>query len=169
MRRTTLTLTVIALLAVASTFTFVVWADSPHYTRGPFVADNGLTASANGKIAGLGNGDVIITLAFPNAVGTTICTNPGNGNEVPGQNPATPAAVSGSALITRVKNGTVTFTVPTDPPANPTPAAAGCPNKNWVAAFDDISFGNGTLTVQQETFDGSGVFVTVLTTEVFLP
>jgi hypothetical protein len=144
----------------------VAIAASVHYKKGPFVADNGFTATATGSIAGLGNGDVIVTLSFPNATGTTICTNPG-GNEAAGQNPATPAATSGSQLITRVKNGTVSFSVTTDAPENPTPQAAGCPNGNWTAAFDNITFGAGTLTVRQD--DGTGNFVTVLTTEVFLP
>jgi hypothetical protein len=146
----------------------VVFAASVHYKKGPFVADNGFTATATGSIAGLGNGNVIVTLSFPDATGTTTCTNPG-GNEAAGQNPATPAATSGTQLITQVKNGTVAFSVTTNVPDNPTPQAAGCPNGQWTAAFDNITFGDGTLTIQQETFQGSGVYVTVLTTNVSLP
>ncbi len=149
-----------------ATMALAIYAANAHYKKGPFVADNGTTATATGSIAGLGNGDVIITLSFPNATGTTTCTNPG-GNQAAGQNPATPAPASGSQLITKVKNGTVSFAVTTDPPANPTPQAAGCPNGQWTAAFDNITFGNGTLTVQQD--DGTGNFVTVLTTQVSLP
>ena len=52
-----------------------VWASSPHYKKGPTVADNGLTATATGSLAGLGNGNVIVTLSFPNATGTTTCSN----------------------------------------------------------------------------------------------
>jgi hypothetical protein len=144
----------------------VAIAASVHYKKGPFVADNGFTATATGSIAGLGNGNVIITLSFPNATGTTICTNQG-GNQAAGQNPAAPAATSGSQLITKVKNGTVSFSVTTDVPENPTSQAAGCPNGNWTAAFDNITFGAGTLTVSQD--DGTGNFVTVLTTDVNLP
>jgi hypothetical protein len=146
----------------------VAIAASVHYKKGPFVADNGFTATATGSIAGLGNGNVIVTLSFPNATGTTTCTNQG-GNTAAGQNPATPAATSGSQFITNVKNGTVSFSVTTDAPENPTSQAAGCPNGNWTAAFDNITFGDGTLTIQQETFQGSGVYVTVLTTQVSLP
>ncbi len=163
MRRTTITL--LTLLAVASIAVMAVWASSVHYKKGPTVSDNGLTATATGTIAGLGNGDVIVTLSFPNATGTTTCTNPG-GNEAAGQNPATPAPVSGSALITKVKNGTVSFVVTTDVPPNPSSAAAGCPNGNWSAAFNDLTFGTGTLTIKQD--DGTGNFVTVLTTSVSL-
>lgn len=163
-----ITITLLTLLAVASISTLVVWADNPHYRRGPSVVDNGLTATATGSITGLGNGDVIVTLSFPNATGTTTCSNKG-GNQAAGQNPATPAATSGSALIDDPKNGNLSFTVTTAPPPNPTPQAAGCPNGNWTAAFDNITFGSGTLTIQQETFQGSGIFEVVLTTSVFLP
>jgi hypothetical protein len=152
---------------IVSVTTALVLAASPHYKKGPSVADNGLTATATGSIAGLGNGNVIINLSFPNATGTTTCTNPG-GNFVPGQNPAVPAPVSGSVFVDDIKNGTLTFTVTTAAPGNPTPQAAGCPNGQWTATFDNITFGTGTLTVQQETFQGSGVYVTVLTTEVTL-
>jgi len=164
MRRTTITL--LTLLALTGITIGVVWAANVHYKKGPAVVDNGFTATATGTIAGLGNGNVIVTLSFPDATGTTICTNPG-GNTAAGQNPATPAATSGSQLITKVKNGTVSFSVTTDVPTNPSPQAAGCPNGNWTAAFDNITFGSGTLTIQQD--DGTGNFVTVLTTPVSLP
>ena len=165
MRRITISL--LAFVALTSTAIVAVWAANPHYKKGPTVVDNGLTATATGTLAGLGNGNVIVTLSFPDATGTTTCTNPG-GNQAAGQNPATPAATSGSQLITRVKNGTVSFVVTTDTPENPTPAAAGCPNGNWSAAFDNITFGSGTITVQQETFQGSGIYVTVIVTNVSL-
>src|ERR1044071_3170511 len=100
MRRTAFTL--LALMALASTTMVAVWAASPHYKKGPTVVDNGATATATGSVAGLGNGNVIVTLDFPNATGTTVCSNPG-GNDSPGQNPAVPAATSGSQLITKVK------------------------------------------------------------------
>lgn len=165
MRRITISL--VTLVTLISTAMVAVWAASPHYKKGPSVVDNGLTATATGTLAGLGNGNVIVTLSFPNATGTTTCTNKG-GTQAPGQNPAAPAAVSGSQLITDVKNGTLSFVVTTLPPANPTPEAAGCPNGNWTAAFDNITFGAGTITVQQETFQGSGVYQTVLVTNVTL-
>jgi len=145
----------------------VAFADSPHYVKGPSLVDNGLTATASGKIAGLGNGNVIVTLTFPNATASTLCTNQG-GNSAPGQNPAAPVDVSGSKLISRVKNGTITFSVTTDVPPAPSWDVAGCANSNWSASIADIHFGIGTLIVQQETFQGSGVFVTVLTTQVTL-
>jgi hypothetical protein len=165
MRRTTIYL--VTLVTLISTAAVGVWASSPHYKKGPSVVDNGLTATATGSLAGLGNGNVIVTLSFPNATGSTVCSNKG-GAQAPGQNPAAPAAVSGSQLITDVKNGTISFVVTTLPPANPSSDAAGCPNGNWTAAFDNITFGAGTITIQQETFQGSGVYVTVLVTNVNL-
>lgn len=165
MRRTTIS--VVTLVMLISTAIVGVWAASPHYKKGPSVVDNGLTATATGTLAGLGNGNVIVTLSFPNATGTTLCTNKG-GTQAPGQNPAAPVSVSGSQLITDVKNGTLSFVVTTLPPPNPTSEAAGCPNGNWTASFDNITFGAGTITVQQETFQGSGVYQTVLVTNVTL-
>jgi hypothetical protein len=155
MRRTTITL--LALLALASISIVVVLAANPHYKKAPIFSDNGSQATATGSITGLGNGAVIITLDFPNATGTTTCTNPG-GNEAAGQNPATPADASGSQFFPGTKNGNLSFIVTTAVPAPPTPQAAGCPNGNWTAAFNDITFGCGTLTVQQETFQGSNVY-----------
>jgi hypothetical protein len=166
MRRTTIT--VLALLAVASMAVVAVWAANPHYKKGPSCVDNGLTATCTGTIAGLGNGNVLAILNFPNATGTTTCTSPG-GHQAPGQNPATPAPVSGTASVGNPKNGTLSFTVTTDPPANPTPQAAGCPNGNWTAAFNNITFGNGTLTIQQDQCPPNGCYVTVLTNNVSLP
>ncbi len=162
MRRTTITL--LTLLALASITVVVVWAANAHYKNGPTVVDNGLTATATGTIAGLGNGNVLATLSFPNATGTTTCTNPG-GTQAPGQNPAVPAPVTGTKSIGNPKNGTLSFTVTTDPPDDPTPQAAGCPNNKWSAEFNNITFGCGTLTIQQN--QGSG-YVTVLTTQVCL-
>jgi hypothetical protein len=159
-------ITLLTLLLVASSA--VVWAANAHYKKGPSCVDNGFTATCTGTIAGLGNGNVIVTVDFPNATGTTTCTNPG-GNQAAGQNPAADAATSGTQFIPKIKNGTVSFSVTTDDPANPTPQEAGCPNGQWTAAFNNITFGNGTLTVQQETFQGSGVYVTVLTTPISLP
>ena len=163
-----ITTKVFFVLAVLTILGGIVWAASPHYKKGPTVVDNGFTATATGSITGLGNGDVLITLDFPNATGTTTCTNPG-GNRAPGQNPAVPAATSGTVFVNNPKNGNLSFTVTTDVPPNPTPQAAGCPNGQWTAAFDNITFGSGTITVEQETFQGSGIFVVVLTTNVSLP
>jgi hypothetical protein len=161
----TLSLTLFNLLLAFSSA--AVWAQNAHYKKPPTCAAGDLTATCTGSITGLGNGNVIITVSFPNATGTTTCTNPG-GNTAPGQNPAAPAQVTGSAFFPSPKNGNLSFTLTTAVPPNPTPQTAGCPNGQWTAAFDTITFGCGTLTVQQETFQGSGVYNIVLTTQVCL-
>jgi hypothetical protein len=116
----------------------------------PTFRDLGLTLRANGALAGLGNGDVEITLdALANATAT--CTNPGSGeHQPPGQNPA-PVAVSGGVSIPEeeIKNGTVPFRVETEPPATPIPGAPDCPNSQWTEDITDLAFTSATITVEQ--------------------
>jgi hypothetical protein len=125
-------------------------ASSVHFKsfRQPVLKDNGLTATVTGALAGLGNGDVLITVSAQ-GFGTTRCRNQG-GNEAPGQNKV-PLTLSGSQTISaaEVKNGTVSFRVTTSGPGDPTAAEAGCPNSNWDARFVDVTFTGYTITVQQ--------------------
>jgi len=111
---------------------------------------NTLTLSASGRIAGLGNADATVDItAMANP--TTTCTSPG-GNEAAGQNPA-PITLTGVATVnpnTDPKNGSRSFLVSTDPPAQPTRAkTAGCPNNNWTAHIDNLDFTSATITVKQ--------------------
>lgn len=48
----------------------------------PSFLDNGLTLTASGFLAGLGNGDILVEL-FASAQATAICTNPAGATQPP--------------------------------------------------------------------------------------
>lgn len=89
--------------------------------------------------------------------GPTTCTSPG-GNQSPGQNPAVPATSGGDFTLTPDKNGNLKFNLTASEPAQPTAAAAGCPNDNWTAAFTDISYTSATISISQGSFSTTCTF-----------
>lgn len=116
----------------------------------PAFQDLGLALEATGSLAGLGNGDILVTLTAQADV-VSVCANQG-GNQAPGQNPA-PITVSGSQAIPEeeVKNGTTPFDVMTVAPASPIPGAPDCPNPNWSEYIVDLLFTSATITVEQNS------------------
>jgi hypothetical protein len=118
--------------------------------RNPSFSDNSnLTLTAFGNLAGLGNGDVLITLTAQANV-TSTCTNPSGGNNPPGQNPA-PITVTGSQAIpeSEIKNGTTSFNVSTTAPVSPIPGAPDCPNPQWTESITDLAFTSAVIRVEQ--------------------
>jgi hypothetical protein len=130
------------------------YAASVHLKGGknaePSFTDLGLALSAAGSLAGLGNGDVLVTLDAMADVDAT-CGNPGaNQEQAPGQNPA-PISVTGSQGIPagEIKNGNTPFSVMTVPPPSEIEGAPDCPNSSWTQLINDLLFTSATITVEQ--------------------
>src|SRR5947208_17090370 len=93
----------------------VAFASSVHLKGGanaePAFTDNGLTLTAAGELAGLGGGDVVVSMTAKGNP-TATCTNPAGATQPPGHNPAE-VTLTGEDRIpqSEIQNGNTPFTV----------------------------------------------------------
>jgi len=145
-------LTAVLVLSVAA----AALADNVHFVSGPTFTDNGLTLSAAGTLAGLGNTNIDVVLSAT-ANPTAICSNHGK-HQPPGQNPASVTVTGGQSIPAHsIKNGSVGISVTTNPPTSPIPGAPGCPNSGWTETITDMVWTSATITV-----NGTQVFTCAL-------
>jgi len=137
---------ILTTLVIVTLGSISAFANNVHLIRDVDVTDGGTFAQACSKVAGLGNGDIIITLVGSATIRST-CVNPA-GNIAPGQ---ANKVVTGSIRIraAEIKNGSVAFCVRTADPACQTARSCGCPNNNWDATIVDVEFNSLVLTVEQ--------------------
>lgn len=146
MRRSTILATAVLAVVLIGPAAF---GSNVHFVKGPNFTDNGTTLTTTGKLAGLGNEDLAITVSVKGIATKITCTNPG-GNQAPGQNkPGVTASASQTILSNEIKNGSVTINLTTAEPAQLTPKQAGCPNNRWTARIDDVFFSSAKITVVQ--------------------
>ena len=134
------------------------WAASPHFKRGGepvctvTTSANSASVSCTGKLAGLGNDDLLITVTV-SGFAVYQCQNAG-GNTAPGQNKVLIGPAVAPTLIDadEIKNGNLTFT--TNPavltaPATVSGAQAGCPNPNWTGVNPTLTVTDISLVIEQ--------------------
>jgi hypothetical protein len=151
MKRISIAIVVFAAMALT---TQTALAASVHFKHGsPVFTDNGVTLSASGALAGLGNGDIVVTVTATGQP-TATCTNPAGATQPPGQNPAEITLTGAQAIPgDEVKNGNVSFNVTTAAPTSPVPGAPDCPNPQWTERITDVTFTSATITVYQPCTD----------------
>jgi hypothetical protein len=134
---------VLALAALA--FPTAASAQSGHFVGTPTCVDIGTQVQCSGKVAGLGGTTFTILVSAPGTASVT-CTNPA-GNVAPGQSFST--TVSGtSGPFATPRNGQSPFTVTSNTPSAP---PGSCPNPMWTATVTDVTFGDATVTLQEDS------------------
>jgi hypothetical protein len=152
MRRTPILL--LGVIAVVLMTASVALAANVHFKHGsPVFNDGGTFLTASGSLAGLGNGDVVITVTGTGNP-TATCTNPAGATQPAGQNPAEVTLTGVEAIPgSDIKNGNLSFSVDTGSPVSPVPGAPECPNPNWTERITDVAFTSATITVYQPCTD----------------
>jgi hypothetical protein len=134
-----------AALVLLTTFAGAALAQAGHFVGTPTCRDIGTQVQCTGKVAGLGGTTFTITVSAPGTA-TVECTNPG-GNVAPGQTFTTTATGTSGPFATP-RNGQARFTVTTDTPTAP---PGSCPNPGWTAEVVDVTFGDATITLFEDS------------------
>ena len=142
----TLCLSVLAVVALTAP---EAKAANLHFVGRPTATVDADTVVVSGKVAGLGNEDITVTIEVDGEV-VVFCINPG-GNEPPGQNKEPFTAVESQTFVPSAKNGQFTFQIVVDL-AEAIQAAVDaheCPNPNWEKEAGDVTLDSATVTVTQ--------------------
>ena len=120
-----------------------------HFVGRPTATVDGDNVVVSGKVAGLGNQDITVTVEVNGEV-VVFCINPG-GNEPPGQNKEPFTAVESQTFVPSADNGQFTFQIVVDIAAAVQAAvdAHECPNPNWEKEAGDVTLDSATVTVEQ--------------------
>jgi hypothetical protein len=139
----------LSLLAALTLSTTPAFAASLHFVGSPKAAVVDDAVVVTGKVAGLGNEDITVTIEVDGEV-TVFCISPG-GNKAPGQNKEPFTAVDSRTFVPSAKNGQFTFTIAVDLSEAIEEAVAqhDCPNRNWTKEIGDIELDSATVTVEQ--------------------
>jgi len=126
-------------------------AAAPHLVGQPTTTDNGSTLTIAGSVMDLSPQDTKIEIVA-NGIANVTCTNPG-GSEPAGQNKPGPVKVTvkgeQTVLISELVNGVAAFSFTTREPVWTSAKEAGCPNDQWTAETQDVTFKNALLRVSQ--------------------
>ena len=158
----------LVVLAVVGLTALSASAGNAHFRRGSSIsctfsqttfANDTVTCTGTGGLAGLGNADVKFELSGAGSA-TYFCKNPGtNGTEAKGQNkvPLSIPPESITVAASNVKNGNLAFFGPTSNTIGPDTATAvnatgkeaGCPNDSWTTRVDSVFWTSVKVSIQQ--------------------
>lgn len=144
--RTSLCVSLLALLVLSAADAM---AANLHFVGRPTAAADGETVVVTGKVAGLGNEDITVTVEVDGEV-VVFSINPG-GNEPPGQNKEPFSAVESQTFVPSDDNGHFTFTIVVDLSEAIQAAvdAHEVPNPNWEKEAGPVTLDSATVTVTQ--------------------